>query len=87
MWTYLASAREIFNTNWDVADDSKVFPFYEGAGNADRIKYRDGSAAKWWLRTPYSGNAYYVRLVYSDGTVNGGTAIGAYGLAPACTIV
>ena len=84
---YLASAREIFNTNWDVADDSKVFPFYEGAGNADRIKYRDGSAAYWWLRTPYSGDALSVRLVNSDGTVYGSNAYIAHGLAPACTIV
>lgn len=83
---YLASAMEIFNTNLDVADDSKVFPFYEGAGNADRIKYRDGSAAYWWLRTPRSGNAFAVRLVSSDGTVYDGSAHGADCLAPACTI-
>ena len=84
---YLASAMEIFNTNWDVADDSKVFPFYEGAVNADRIKYRDGSAAEWWLRTPYSGYAHGVRLVLSDGAVNVHSAYPAHGLAPACTIV
>lgn len=84
---YLASAMEIFNTNLDVADDSKVFPFYEGASNADRIKYRDGSAAYWWVRTPRSGNAYAVRLTSSDGTVYDGSAHGADGLAPACTIV
>ena len=84
---YLASTKEIFNANWDVADDSVVFPFYEGAGNADRIKYRDGSAAGWWLRTPYSGNATTVRLVYSDGAMGSGNAYNVYGLAPACTIV
>ena len=84
---YLASTKEIFNANWDVADDSVVFPFYEGAGNADRIKYRDGSAANWWLRTPNSGGAYSVRLVYSDGTMRGDDAHDAHGLAPACTIV
>ena len=84
---YLASAREIFNTNWDVEDDSKVFPFYEGAVNADRIKYHDDSAAHWWLRTPSSGGAYSVRLVYSDGTMDTSGALYAYGLAPACTIV
>ena len=84
---YLASTREIFNTNWDVADDSKVFPFYEGADNADHIKYRDGSAADWWLRTPDSGNANGVRLVGSDGTMYNGGAFNAGGLAPACTIV
>ena len=84
---YLASAREIFNTNWDVADDSKVFPFYEGAGNVDRIKCRDGSATNWWLRTPSSGAAGTVRRVYSDGTMDSNYAYTAYGLAPACTIV
>lgn len=84
---YLASTKEIFNANWDVADDSVVFPFYEGAGNADRIKYRDGSAAYWWLRTPLSGVAGIVRLVYSDGTLTATNAFYAHGLAPACTIV
>ena len=84
---YLASTREIFNTNWDVEDDSKVFQFYEGAGNADRIKYRDGSAAGWWLRTPSSVNAVGMRIVFSDGTVYGYNANGTNGLAPACTIV
>lgn len=84
---YLASAMEIFNTNWDVADDSKLFPFYEGAGNADRIKYRDGSAADWWLRTSNSVYAGSVRRVYSDGTMLNYGTIHTAGLAPACTIV
>lgn len=83
---YLASTMEIFNTKSDVADDSKVFPFYEGADNADRIKYRDGSAANWWLRAP-SVNASGMRIVVSDGTVYGYNANGANSLAPACTIV
>ena len=85
---YLASAREIFNTNSDVADDSKVFPFYEGAGNTDRIKYRDGAAAHWCLRTPISWNASHVRLVDSDdGAMYNHVAAYSFGLAPACTIV
>lgn len=84
---YLASAMEIFNTNSDVADDSKVFPFYEGASNADRIKYRDGSETNWWLRSPSSGSAGTVRRVYSNGTMDSIYTYTAYGLAPACTIV
>lgn len=85
---YLASAMEIFNTNSDVADDSKVFPFYEGAGNTDRIKYRDGAAANWCLRTPISWNASHVRLVDSDdGAISNHVAVYSFGLAPACTIV
>ena len=83
---YLASRAEIFGSH-DVNDGTVLFPFYEGAGNADRIKYRDGSAAGWWLRTPYSGGAYRVRLVGSDGTMSGNVACDACGLAPACTIV
>lgn len=83
---YLASRAEIFGSH-DVNDDTVLFPFYEGAGNADRIKYRDGSAASWWLRTPYSGDATLVRLVYSDGTMDSSHAINSLGLAPACTIV
>ena len=83
---YIASRAEVFGSH-DVNDDTVLFPFYEGAGNADRIKYRDGSAAHWWLRTPYSGTAHNVRLVTSDGTVNIYAATTALGLAPACTIV
>ena len=83
---YLASRAEIFGSH-DVNDGTVLFPFYEGADNADRIKYRDGSAAHWWLRTPNSGHAGYVRRVSSDGTMGDGSAYGAYSLAPACTIV
>ena len=83
---YLASRAEIFGSH-DVNDGTVLFPFYEGAGNADRIKYRDGSAAYWWLRTPSSGFALVVRLVSSGGTVDVNRAYGAIGLAPACTIV
>lgn len=83
---YLASRAEIFGSH-DVNDGTVLFPFYEGAGNADRIKYRDGSAADWWLRTPNSGTATGVHLVYSDGTMSLTSAINDFGLAPACTIV
>ena len=85
---YLASQREIFGTTSDtVADDSVLFPYYEGATNADRIKYRDGSAAYWWLRSAPSWSANPVRLVLSDGSLNRNGAYGAHGFAPACTIV
>lgn len=85
---YLASQREIFGNNSDsVADDSVLFPYYEGADAADRIKYRDGSAASWWMRTPYSWYASNVRGVYSTGTLGSASAIYGHGCSPACTIV
>ena len=84
---YLMSCKEIFGTNYDVADDSLVLPYYNGATAADRKKYNNGSAAIWRLRTPNSGHAYGVRIVSSDGTVNGYGAFYSNGLVPACTIV
>lgn len=38
----------------------------------------------WHCGTPYSGYAYFVRLVSSDGAMNISYACGAHGLAPAC---
>ena len=85
---YLASQREIFGSTTDtVADDSVLLPYYEGATNTDRIKYRDGTAAHWWMRTPYSWFASFVRSVHSDGSLSNLNAITAISLAPACTIV
>lgn len=83
---YLASRKEVFGASDDVADDTTVLPYYDGATAADRIKYRDGSAADWWLRTSHAWYARSVRRVYSDGTLNSSYAYNALGLAPACTI-
>lgn len=85
---YLASQNEIFGTTSDtVKDGSVLFPYYEGATATDRKKYKDGSAARWWMRTPTSWDADIVRIVYSGGTLYNRGASGAYYLAPACTIV
>lgn len=83
---FLLSNREVGFTA-DIDDGSKLLPYYEGATNADRIKYNSGGgAASWWLRTPGSGDASGVRLVRTDGTLNGGGVYDSYGFAPACTI-
>ena len=83
---FLLSNREIGFTS-DIDDGTTVLPYYDGATNADRIKYNASSVAVyWWERTPYSGNAYTVRLVNTDGSLSYNVAYNAYGLAPACTI-
>ena len=83
---FFLSNREIGFTS-DIDDGTTVLPYYDGATNADRIKYNASSvAANWWERTPHSGGAYYVRLVGTDGSLDDGTANFAGGLAPACTI-
>ncbi|MEE1200805.1 MAG: DUF6273 domain-containing protein, partial [Christensenellales bacterium] len=82
---YLASRAEIYGKH-DMDDGSVLLTFYEGTGDADRIKYRDGSAENWWLRTPIPGVAFTVRLVKSDGTAYSHAAYSSFGPAPACTI-
>lgn len=85
---YLASQGEIFGVFSDtVADDSVLFPYYEGVTNADYIKYASGSARGWWLRSPYSRNADSLRIVRLDGSLNPSAANTTPGFAPVCTIV
>ena len=41
----------------------------------------------WWLRTPDSSSAYYVRIVNSDGSLgNSGAYYGGYGVRPLCNL-
>jgi len=68
-------------------DDGSVYEFWDGATNTDRIKLRDTSAAYWWLRTPNSGSASYVRLVSTSGALSSSYATNASGVAPACVIM
>ena len=85
---FLLSRAEVFGTQEVAgADDGSIYEFFEGAVNADRIKLRNGSAAHWWLRTPYASRGSHVRLVGSDGSLNGDLACYAYGAAPACVIM
>lgn len=56
--------------------------------NADskRVAYYNGSAAYWWLRSPYTGDANYVWSVYSDGSYYGNYASNSYGIRPALVL-
>ena len=68
-------------------DDGSVYAYYKDATNTDRIKLRGKSAADWWLRTPYSGSAHHVRSVSTGGSLNYYSAVYAYGVSPACSIM
>ena len=52
----------------------------------DRIKYLSGTARSWWLRSPNSSYAHYVRIVHTVGSLNYYHAYTAIGVAPACVI-
>lgn len=53
--------------------------------NADpkRVAYLNGSAAGWWLRSPYTYNTNYVWRVYSNGVYGASDASSTYGVRPA----
>lgn len=85
---YLLSRAEVFGSKEISADESTLLQYFEGATNADRIGYLvDGTPAWQWLRTPTSGGAYYVRSVYSAGSLTSYNAHGSGAYSPAFTII
>lgn len=63
-----------------------VFDLFDGASQADMIKYMNNAAQYWWLGTCYVGYAHNVRLVSPSGTLGSYRADGTYGAVPACVI-
>ena len=92
---WLLSRPEIFSGKENSISEGAAYPYYSensdlttaGTGaDSNRIKYRNGTAQYWWLRSPYAGNAGSVRGVDPDGSVHYSNAIYARGVAPACRI-
>ena len=96
---FLLSRTEVNGSNeTSIAEGSPLQYFTDfrkdtGTGRNDgvddnRIKHyiSNGVATYWWLRTPTSGNGYYVRLMYPTGYVNGNYAYNGFGVVPACRI-
>lgn len=93
---FLLSRSEVYGGNEVTGGEGAAYPYYAnysdlaapGTGNdTNRIKYRNGSAQYWWLRSPLAGRAYYVRGVYTTGNVYNYYARGTCGVAPACCII
>ncbi len=84
---WLPSRSELFGGSESDLSDGTLFPYYNGAANAGRIKYNTSGAARhWWLRSPHPARAYLVRYVSIDGSLSYNYASYAYGVAAACTI-
>jgi hypothetical protein len=64
-----------------------VYPFWDGATNADRIKYQGATARYWWLRSPYVSITYNVRIIGTDGYLSYVNASNGIGVSPACVII
>ena len=86
---YLASQEEIgFSSESGIVCGS-VFDYYNGASQADKIKYDINSQATaryWWLRTPNPSHAVGERIVTSSGALYSDTAGHGVGAVAACEI-
>lgn len=93
---FLLSRSEVYADNESSISEGSPYDYFKDFSNSatatsgkdtNRIKYRNGSAKYWWLRSPYVGLANLVRLVGPSGEVSNGSASSTYGVAPACCIV
>lgn len=70
-------------------DGAKLSYFESGTGtsaNNKRIANLNGSAAFWWLRSPYTDYTNRVWRVYSDGNYSNNYASSSYGIRPALVL-
>ena len=87
---FLLSGYEIGFTTSDNSyfpvDGAKLSYFEAGTGSSalnKRIAYLNGSAAFWWLRSPYTSSTNYVWYVYTNGDCNFYNASYSFGIRPA----
>lgn len=74
---------------YDYFKDFSDFSAPSTGKDTNRIKYRNGTAKYWWLRSPYTGYASGVRNISPSGELDdyGTSATNSHGVAPACCIV
>lgn len=83
---WLQSMTEVFgNVNNSISEGVRL-AYWNGSTDADRIKYYNGTARYWWLRSPSPTIAAGVRLVGSPGALNYTRAVAAGGVVPAFCI-
>ena len=90
---FLLSGYEVGWTTSDYryfpVDGAKLSYFESGTGtsaNNKRIANLNGSAAFWWLRSPYTDYTNRVWRVYSDGNYGNNYASSSYGIRPALVL-
>lgn len=93
---FLLSRSEVYGGKENGILEGDAYPYYSetsdlsaaGTGaDTNRIKYRNGAAQYWWLRSPHTSNSYDVRCVYATGFVYFNSATNSFGVAPACCII
>ena len=93
---FLLSRSEVYGGLENNINEGSPYPYYKDysnlseaseAADINRIKYRNGTAQLWWLRSLYAVAANSVRGVSTGGIVSQYSSSGVYGIAPACNII
>ena len=86
---FLPSRKEIYGSNETTYEDGETqFDYYRDLAttDADKLMYAKNatSPTSYWLRTPYAGHAYTVRICYTGngGALDSSNAFSSTGVAP-----
>ena len=85
---FLLSATETsFNFSYMPSGEGAELAYFKGcadnSSDSKRVAYLNGSAAYWWLRSPYCSNSGYALYVNSNGDWSVGSCSSSYGIRPA----
>lgn len=85
---FLLSATETsFSFSYMPSGEGAELAYFKGcadnSSDTKRVAYLNGSAAYWWLRSPYCNHFYYALYVYSSGDWGSNLCSGSSGIRPA----
>lgn len=85
---FLLSATEMsFNFSYMPSGEGAELAYFKGcadnSSDSKRVAYLNGSAAYWWLRSPYCSNSYSALVVNSSGDWGHGLCSYSDGIRPA----
>lgn len=85
---FLLSATEMsFNFSYMPSGEGAELAYFKGcadnSSDSKRVAYLNGSAAYWWLRSPFCGNSSYALCVDSNGGWYNYNCSNSYGVRPA----
>lgn len=89
---FLLSATETsFDFSYMPSGEGAELAYFKGcadnSSDSKRVAYLNGSAAYWWLRSPYCGlNSSHALYVGSNGIWGGGLCSYSYGIRPALKV-
>lgn len=82
MKIFLFSEQEVFGSKTHSVgnEGNKYSRFTTSSTRIKKLSNGSGSASRWWLRSPYSGNNSYFCCVDSDGTADRLNAVNSFGV-------